>query len=257
MLAKIAKQFGGEDFIVLPKFSLPDAVSIKATFNDKTLASSIGEFGLEEWVQSLAMVRDSIRRYQVVNNLRAVFNSAAKDRHFKILQLPFVPGANNHWIGAKFPEGFQPPPQATSMAYEFSANFNVTQIISGIMIDDWREKVPLPELTAGISINYDQSNSEPPQCLLLVVTPEIKGAWEWQSVVSSVLETMTLAKKRAVDSEIIQTSWLSQFLPALVTPLDAENNTPNLDFRWAGPAIKPILHGDIGGDIGGGVFMRT
>ncbi|MEO7983166.1 MAG: hypothetical protein ABI688_03685, partial [Bacteroidota bacterium] len=246
MLSKLAKHFTGEDFLVLPAFRLPDPAGIQATFADPTLSASIGEFGLEEWLQGLSLVRENIQRCQVLNNFRTIFDAPAHSRNFKVLQLPFLPGTNNHWVGAQFPAGYKPPPQVISMAYEFSAAFNPTDSVSGILIDDWNEKVPQAALTAGVSINYDQSNAEAPQCLLLLTAPEIKGSWEWQSVVDSILETMTLAKKRAVDSEIIQSTWLSQFLPAMVAPIDAKNNTPNLDFRMAGPIIKPDLHDTLG-----------
>ncbi len=216
-LSKLAGLFVGEDFIILPGFVLPDQKSIKATFNDPTLAASIGKFGVEEWLQGLSMVRENLGKYQFINNLRMVFNAIAANRRIKIMQLPVVAGGNNNWIGAMFPENYVPPPQVTSLAYEFSTTFNPALPLSGIIIDDWREKVPLPVLTAGVSIKFDQVNAEAPQCLLLVVAPEIKGAWDWESVVNAVIETMALAKKRAVDGEMIQSTWLSQFLPAIVT----------------------------------------
>ncbi|MEP7106535.1 MAG: hypothetical protein ABI760_01110 [Ferruginibacter sp.] len=256
-LSNLARLFGGEDFIVLPRFRLPDTGSITASYNDESLSASIGEFGLEEWIQGLAMVRGNIQKYQLVNNLRIIFDTPANGRITKILQLPFVAGTNNQWIGTGFKAGFEPPPQVTSMAYEFSSAFSDSQPVSGILLDDWREKVPLPELTAGVSIKYDQSNAEAPQCLLLLVAPELKGAWDWQSIVDGVSETIELAKKRAVDGELIQTTWLSQFLPAIVTPVDGKNNTPNLDFKVAGPFIKPFLPDITGGGIntgGGGIF---
>jgi hypothetical protein len=266
-LSSLARKFAGENFITLPVFAFPEKNAIAGTYNDASLAASIGEFGLEEWIQSLAMVRDNVRKYQTLNNLRAVFETPASKRKLQALQLPFQAGSTHHWIGVAFPENFEPPAQVTSMVYEFNAALNVNEPVSGLLLDDWREKVPLKNMQAGISIKYNQANAEAPQCMLLMVAPELKGAWDWQSIVDGVLSTMTLAKKRAVDGELIQTTWLSQFLPAIVTPIDSKNNTPTLDFKAAGPGIKPNLH-DItgggaaggvlgGGVIGGGVFIRN
>lgn len=235
LLVKISGVFAGEDFLVLPKFRLPNPAEIAAACNDAALQASIAEFGTEEWLQGLALVRENIRNYQMAGNLRETFEAPAGARRLKILQLPVAAGTPSAWIGGKFPANWAPPPQATSMAFEFSADFDAGQTVSGLLTDDWREKVPLPELTAGAAIKYNEPDSEAPQCMLLVVTPEQRGAWDWSVLMNTVLETMAMAKKRGVDTEVLQLTWLGQFLPALVTPLDAQGNTPNLDFRVAGP----------------------
>lgn len=253
-LTALARRFAGENFLTLPLFALPEKNAIAGTYNDASLAASIGEFGMEEWVQSLSMVRENVRKYQMLNNLRAVYQTPSANRKLQALQLPFKAGAASHWIGVAFPQNFEPSSQVTSMVYEFSAALNVNERISGLLLDDWREKVPLENMQAGISIKYNQSNAEAPQCMLLMVAPELKGAWDWPSIVDGVLSTMTLARKRAVDGELIQGTWLSQFLPAIVTPIDSKNNTPTLDFRMAGPIIKPVVTDVGGGTTGGGVL---
>jgi hypothetical protein len=257
MLKRLGRLLAGEDFLLLPEFSLPDTAGIKATFNDQELTASVKESNLREWIQGLALVRDNIRSFQMIGNLRKIYGAAADKRNLKILQLPHLPGGGNHWIGGRFPEGFEPPAGATSLAFEFSAGFTEDEKISGILVDEWREKIPLPEITGGIAIHYNQANSEAPQCMLLAVSPTQKGAWDWENLAGSVIETMKMAKKRAVDTEILQTSWVSQFLPALVTPVDDRNNTPNLNFGVAGPGLKipPVFRPDIVGG-GGGVIAR-
>ncbi|MBE7172620.1 MAG: hypothetical protein INR73_18720 [Williamsia sp.] len=237
LLQKIAGKLVGEDFLVLPRFRLPDPAALTATCNDTGLLAAAGEFGTEEWLQGLSLVRENPRNYQTMGNLREVFGAPASTRRLRILQLPFVADAPNCWIGGKFPANWVPPAQATSLAFEFSASFDAGQTVAGILTDDWRERVPLPELTAGAAIKYNEPDCEAPQCMLLAVTPEQRGAWDWNVLVNTVTETFSLAKKRAVDTETLQKTWLGQFLPALVTPVDARNNTPNLDFRMAGPAI--------------------
>ncbi|MEJ1240282.1 hypothetical protein WBG78_19225 [Chryseolinea sp. T2] len=251
-LTALARRFAGESFITLPVFALPEKNAISGTYNDASLTASIGEFGMEEWIQGLSMVRENVRKYQTLSNLRSVYPTPSASRKLQALQLPFKAGTSSHWIGVPFPQNFEPSSQVLSMVYEFSGPLNLNESISGLLLDDWREKVPLENVQAGISIKYNQSNAEAPQCMLLMVAPEIKGAWDWPSIVDGVLSTMTLAKKRAVDGELIQSTWLSQFLPAIVTPIDSKNNIPTLDFRMAGPMIKPVVT-DVGG-TGGGVL---
>lgn len=252
-LSGLARKFAGENFVILPVFALPERTAIAGTYNDTTLATSVGEFGIEEWMQGLSMVRENVRKYQTLSNLRAVFSTPASGRKLQALQLPFKTGSASHWIGGTFPQGFQPSSQVTSMVYEFGAVLNANESLSGLLLDDWREKVPMENMQAGVSVKYNQSNAEAPQSMLLMVAPDIKGAWDWTSIVDGVLSTMSLARKRAVDGELIQSTWLSQFLPAIVTPIDSKNNIPTLDFRMAGPIIKPDIT-DAGGGAGGGVF---
>jgi hypothetical protein len=149
---------------------------------------------------------------------------------------------------------------ATSMAYEFGGSADVSGLLAGLLTDEWKEKIPLKAVNAAVSMKYNQANSEAPQCMLLVSSPEQKGSWDMDYILKAVTETMLMAKKRAIDTEIIQSTWMSQFLPALVTPYDAANNTPSMDFRVGGPTIvtRPDVTGPIGpiGPIGGGGILR-
>ena len=86
-------------------------------------------------------------------------------------------------------------------------------------------------------MQYDQPGSEPPQTLLLAVSPHRKPMWVWNDLADTVLETMEMARKRAVEPAQIQDSYLGQFLPALVAPIEgtAVKNTVTLDFNQTKP----------------------
>ena len=49
------------------------------------------------------------------------------------------------------------------------------------MVDEWSEVIPAGTETTGIAVHYNQPSTEPPQTLLLVVTPEITGRWTGRS----------------------------------------------------------------------------
>jgi len=252
-LVQLARIFAGDDFLLLPRFKLTNPPEIKSTFEDKTLLDSAGEFAVEEWLQGLAVVRDGPRQYQMLCNLREAIPGPAAGRQFKIMQIPFIPGHKNVWIGGRFPEGFTPPEGIISLAFECPAAFSPTQLIAGIVLDDWREKLPLPELTAGVSINYNQPNNEAPQTLLLVVSPNQQSQWQWEHLIGAVLETVDLSRKRLIDTDMLQGTWLNQFLPALVAPVDLLKNTPTLNFSVAGPPVTDFGAGPGTGGVGGGV----
>ncbi|MVM41363.1 hypothetical protein GO730_32865 [Spirosoma sp. HMF3257] len=238
-LVQVARLVAGDDLIVLPQFTLPNQPDIQATLNDTTLLQQAGEFGVEEWLQGVAVVRETPRQYQMLCNLREALSAPAASRSLRILQLPFLAEGGNSWVGARLPAGFIVPENVVSLALELPGSFVPTQLVSGMLLDTWREKIPQADLTAGLSINYDQPNNEAPQTLLLAVAPDQSGQWQLNSLFGAVIETIDLARKRLVDSEMIQATWLNQFLPAVVAPVDPKNNTPDLNFQVAGPFIRP------------------
>lgn len=250
LLNDVVAHICGEQFLVLPLFAVANKPELEAAIADKSLMNGLDEFAIEEWIQGLAMVHEKMRYTQTVGNLRRIVQAPAGEKSMQIIQLPYLPGQTNRWIGSNFPAGYTPPPMATSMVFEFSGDANVSGLIAGMLTDEWKEKVPIKDVSAAVSIKYNQANTEAPQCMLLVASPEQKGAWDMDYILKAVTETMNMAKKRAIDTEIIQTTWMSQFLPALVTPYDTGNNTPSMDFRVGGPPI--IVRPDLPGN--GGVF---
>ena len=256
LLDDVVSKICSEQFLILPVFSTGNNAELGAAIADKNLMNGLNEFAVEEWMQGLAMVREKIRHTQTIGNLRRILQAQASRNSFQIIQLPYIPGRPDSWIGQPFPNGFVPAPMATAMVFEFSPGVDISRPIAGLLTDEWKEKVPEKEVSAAVSLKYNQANSEAPQCMLLVTSPEQKGSWDMDYVVKAVTETMMMAKKRAIDTELIQTTWMSQFLPALVTPFDTANNTPSMDYRVGGP---PIIRPDFplpGGPIDGGILTR-
>jgi hypothetical protein len=94
------------------------------------------------------------------------------------------------------------------------------------MLDDWQEAIPNREEVSGITFNYNQPNSAPPQTILLAVTPEETGKWQWQHLVSTVLDTMQRAKERAVDpDEVEKIPGVASLLPATVSEFSTNRLT--------------------------------
>ena len=68
--------------------------------------------------------------------------------------------------------------------------------------------------TTGIAVHYNQPNTEPPQCVLLAVSPTIKGRWEWDDLVETLIDTFDRARRRAVEPDFLRTTPYAQLLPA-------------------------------------------
>jgi hypothetical protein len=88
---------------------------------------------------------------------------------------------------------------------------------AGLLIDEWNEVIPNRIETTGIAIHYNQPNTEPPQCLLLAVSPTIKGRWEWDDLVDTLMDTFDRAKRRAVEPDFLRTTPYAQLLPAVLS----------------------------------------
>ena len=57
----------------------------------------------------------------------------------------------------------------------------------------------------------------PPQSLLLAVTPVVTGTWKWEDLVFTLLDTLEMAKNRAVEPDHIDKSPLSHILPGVLS----------------------------------------
>ena len=88
-----------------------------------------------------------------------------------------------------------------------------------MLLDDWTEEIPTTSETTGISFRFNQPNAMPPQTLLLAVTPEETGSWDWDDLVGTLADTLRRAKRRAVEPaqlEKLGSTW-NAIAPALVS----------------------------------------
>ena len=85
------------------------------------------------------------------------------------------------------------------------------------MVDEWNEVIPNRIETTGVAVHYDQPNTEPPQCVLLAVSPTITGRWEWDDLVETLIDTFDRAGRRAVEPDFLRTTPYAQLLPAVLS----------------------------------------
>jgi hypothetical protein len=79
--------------------------------------------------------------------------------------------------------------------------------VAGLLIDEFAEALPSGDQTTGIALHFDAPSSRPPQSLLLAV-PRLEGdvpePWTFEILCEAVLDTIELAKLRAVDPDLLQ-----------------------------------------------------
>ncbi|HEY3578957.1 MAG TPA: hypothetical protein VGK82_00365 [Pyrinomonadaceae bacterium] len=222
----------GETFNLLPKFSCFNEIDIATADAARTqllqhaLSVTPGTTAAEivdEWLQGLARVRKPLYRWEIVRTLA----DALTDVTLSMLpiQIPFR--ANDSWLALELPANDPDDPtkpfgisrDTLSIAAHGATAFQAGVKQSGVLIDDWTEEIPTATETTGISFRYNQPNAAPPQALLLAVTPEETGSWNWDALVGTLNDTLQRGKRRAVEPDQLEKEnpiW-NALAPALVS----------------------------------------
>jgi hypothetical protein len=228
-LSEIGQLLFGRSYKVFPEFKFYNKADIDLSRANPNLLEEGGDFAIEEWLQGIAKVRPKMSNYHLSTMVsESLLN---EERIREVIQLPVVSNLDDRWLSSKLPSGYEIPDQAISLVLDLPDNYLTCELQSGIIIDEWTESIPESEAVTGLSFNYDQPNSEAPNTLLLAVTPEEKGKWLWSDLMDTLDETLLLAKKRAIDPDIInENSALGHALPAIVASVEAADTAPGLDF---------------------------
>jgi hypothetical protein len=145
-----------------------------------------------------------------------------------VAQLPFREG--DHWIGLPL------PPRAAAGALSVVAYapdpLEPDAPVAGLWIDEWVEVIPDSQVTTGIAFNFDEPACQAPQAVLVAVPPDDSPRWDATHIEAILLETMDMARLRAVDPETLDAHTdVGQLLPALCFGLNLQNHTVSTDFR--------------------------
>jgi hypothetical protein len=227
-----AQEIFGSAFNLLPLFSLKNPAELDAAAGFRDADPALGltrhhqdnPFIVDEWFQGVARVREKIGVLESVSILAQAL--AAKSLELKPLQLPFR--EKDYWISVEYPEAkpgqsddpesFVPEGDFLSIVQHLaSESFDPGKAQCGLLIDEWIEVIPGKTETTGIAVHYDQPSTEPPQVLLLAVTPEVTGTWNWDKLVGTLHNTLDRAQLRAVEPDLLGSTDLGQLLPALIS----------------------------------------
>jgi hypothetical protein len=181
---------------------------------------------MEEWLHGISLVRKDMHTVEMLRLMHDSLNTIPLK--LEPIQLPYI--ANDSWFGAEFPESTHPVHDTLSMVLINPQEFSATRAQCGLLIDSWVESIPNREEVTGISFNYNQPNSQPPQSILLAVSPTLTGAWSWDDLVATVLDTFKRAEMRAIEPEHIEKiPGLGALLPATIGEFSTTRNSISLD----------------------------
>lgn len=251
-----AQEVFGPSFNLLPRFMHSDPAELQAAagFRDLPPEQGLTRFHaanpllLDEWLQSTARVRGSLANLEQIFILSELF--AAAPLTLVPLQLPFRSG--DHWTAVEFPhvppeqigqEGvFTPQGEFVSLLQCLpAAGFDPASPQSGLLLDEWSEVIPGTVETTGIAVHFNQPSTEPPQVLLLAVTPEITGQWSWAKLEGILHDTLDRARQRAVEPDLLNGTAYGHLLPAVLSAVTTRRfGTIKTDFVSASTAVEEV-----------------
>jgi hypothetical protein len=204
-----------------------------------------------EWLARYASVRPAARALH-----ETLLLAGARAGRWDRLQVAQDPdAAGDAWIGGPFPAG-QRPAARTHLVWHQPAP--VPGPTAGLLLDEWVEALPgadrlrqatdvAPAATSppeseltGVTFHYDRPDAKAPQSVLIAVPPDTSQGWTADGLVQVLLETLELAKLRAIDPDDIAP--MRALLPAIrMSPTDGTGQaltaaeTPRPDNDPAGP----------------------
>ena len=223
-MARLRAVFG-KAFVVLPRFSSANVAELQNALAASTKIQDGDPLAAITWFQRMARVRSGVSKFSAVLNYSEILNTGEK-LNLNIAQLPF--SSTDRWVGLPLKDGQSMPAGKLSLVVQSAAAIDITKPLAGLLIDEWVEVVPSTTEITGLAFQYDQPNAAPPQTILLAVPPEIGTPWTILSLQQVLLETLDLARIRAVDSEALDE--VNHYLPALYFACNVAGDTVSTDF---------------------------
>ncbi len=234
ILTELIRSMLGGDYVILPRFNLPNAADIGKCFQNRAelleYSASIDiHLPVEEWLHGASLVRKKLRTFELIR----IINDAVNDDAIKYLPIQIPYRKKDHWLAVEYPAGYKVYDDTVSIVQYNPHGFDANGTLCGLVVDDFTEFIPKNEETTGISFHYNQPNSCPPQAILLAVAPEDRQHWTWDALVSTVLDTFERAKLRAVEpDEVDKIPGITTLLPAIVSEFSTGANNVSLDYSF-------------------------
>lgn len=237
MLADLVKGWLGGDFLLVPHFTFIDPSAVATAHADRghllDHARGIGiALPVTEWLHGAACVRPLVHGFEMVRAMAEA--GLPTPLTMSPLQLPHRTG--DSWLGVEFPTGLEVVHDTVAVVQHLPHGFDPTVAQCGLLIDEWGENIPNRHEVTGLTFNYDAPNSEPPQALLLAVTPDETGSWNWDDLVETVRDTFRRARLRAVEPDQLGgMAGIGTLLPAVMAEFSTGRGSISLDYSlvWA------------------------
>ena len=214
----------GADFRVLPRLRPQHATELARAFGDSTAVQGNDPLAVVTWLQRLARVRDGAARLDAALMYAEALHSGAT-LNLTVGQFPYQEG--DRWVALPFVANKPLTGGRLALVAHVPEPFDATQPLAGLLIDEWVEAVPNAGEVTGVAFHFDEPGTRAPQAILLAVPPDARPTWDLETLEATVLETLELAKLRAVDPGALD--GVGHFLPALYFAQNVEGDTVAVD----------------------------
>ena len=223
---RIAGVFG-QGFVMMPHITLVStaAAELTSAFAGSKVALGGDALAANSWVTRYARVRDTISRFTSTLRGADVLGTGEK-LNLSVAQLPFLSG--ERWVGLPPLAGASVVTGKISLVLQTYTTLNFAQVMGGLLIDEWTEVVPNASETTALTFQFDPPNAMAPQNVLVAVPPVAGVDWTADTLRRVLVETLDLAKIRAVDPEVLGET--GQYLPGLYLAFNINNDAMSTDF---------------------------
>lgn len=179
----------GEGFRALPVFTNTQTQTLSP---DGATPAAV-----EVWFDGVAQVREDAARLQELLLGSEPLGTGPAD--WDVIQTP----ATEPWVGLPIATGAKRIP-AGCVSVVFATTTRTWRSrpqVSALAVDSWVDTVPEQEETTAITFHLNSPDAAPPQAALLALSPDPAVRWTWETLSDVVLETIDLARLRAVGPE--------------------------------------------------------
>jgi hypothetical protein len=215
----------GAAFVALPHFGLDATAAAELASAIAAAPQAQGGDPLQShsWFLRACRVRDRLARLGRCLG-GAELLGAGDALNTAVAQLPFVAG--ERWVGLPPVAGAPIPAGKLSLVLQ-AAGVDVTKPMMGMWIDEWVETAPASAETTAITFKYAPPDAMAPQSVLLAVPPQVGQDWTVGGLCQVLVETLDLAKLRAVDTRALGAA--AQYLPAAYLAFNVQDDAVSTD----------------------------
>jgi hypothetical protein len=217
----------GPSFVVLPRFTFDAAGATEFTgaLGGSTAAQGGDPLAANTWFARHARVREGVGRLSACLQRAEILATGAR-LNLSVAQLPFV-SSGERWVALPPAPGASIPPSKLSLVVHTIGPLDPALPMTGLLVDEWVDIVPNARETTALAFQFDRPDSCAPQTVLIAVPPVPGQGWTTETLRRVLMETLDLAKLRAVDPEALGAA--GQFLPGIYLALNTEDHAVSTD----------------------------
>ena len=215
------------DLTVLPQMTPPDVAGLHSAFAQSAALVASDPAAPARWFQQLTYVRPGVSRLNSAMSLALLIATPPMPAPRPVLgQIPAAAG--DRWLA--LPLDLAKPFVKGRVAFACFGMGNpaMETSFSGLIVDEWPERIPSTQEQAGVAFHYDEPDARAPQSLLLAVCPDSRPSWDDDLLLATLQETLELAQIRTVDLDTVQQ--VGQILPALYFSLNLQGASLSTNF---------------------------